>query len=244
MQSLLHLVSSLVAAMSATGLLGHVASGFSDGFAQSPWAYWALAASAVLTEELSPILGGIAANEGDLELVRVMVAVTIGAWVVTAGLYLLGRTKWEWIRRKWPRVRGTGTVALRVVGRNPITASLFVRFAFGLRLVLPVACGAARVPLVIFLPATLVGSAIWSVLFSLLGYGAGEAAVRVLGHLGTAGEVIGAVLVTAAVLGFLRWNKRRGERKAQKRQAAAARAVAEASKALEPRSGAGDLGSS
>lgn len=233
MQSLLHLITSLLAATSGTSLSGHAAAGFFDGFAESRWAYWALAASAGIAEELSPILGGIAANEGELELIRVMVAVTIGAWVFTALLYLLGRLKWEWIRRKWPRVRATGTVALRVVGRNPITASFFVRFAFGLRIVLPMACGAARVPLAVFIPATLVGSAIWSVLFALLGYGAGQAAVRVLGHLGTVGEVVGALVVTAAVLLFLRWNKRRGERKAKKRHAAATRAVAEASKAVE-----------
>ena len=240
MQSLLHLIPSLLAATSATALFGYAAGSYFDGFAESPWAYWALAASAGLAEELSPILGGIAANEGELELVRVMVAVTIGAWIFTALLYVLGRLKWEWIRRKWPRVRATGTVALRVVGRNPITASFFVRFAFGLRIVLPMACGAARVPLAIFVPATLVGSAIWSVLFSLLGYGAGKAAVRVIGHLSTAGEVIGALVVTAAVLGFMRWNKRRGERKAQKRHAAASRAVAEASKAVEQRTAADD----
>ena len=242
MQSLLHLMPSLLAAASGTVVVGFAAGGFLDGFAGGRWAYWALALSVALTEELSPILGGIAANEGELDLVRVMVAVTIGAWIFTALLYLLGRLRWEWIRRKWPRVRATGTVALRVVGRNPITASFFVRFAFGLRIVLPMACGAARVPLAIFIPATIVGSAVWSVLFVLIGYAAGEAAVRVLGHLGTVGEVVGALVVTAAVLLFLRWNKRRTERKAKKRHAAATRAVAEAGKAVERAGGAGGAG--
>ncbi len=232
MPSLVRLLPLLVATLSVTASVGFMADGFFDGFAESPWAYWALAASAVLTEELSPILGGIAANQGELELPRVILSVSAGAWVFTALLYLLGRLKWEWIRRRWPRVRATGTVALRVVGRNPTTASLFVRFAFGLRIVLPMACGAAKVPLAIFLPATLIGSVVWSVLFSLLGYGAGQAAVRVIGHLGTAGEVVGALVLTAAVLGLLRWNKQRTERKKRRRSAAASRAVAEANRAV------------
>ena len=46
---------------------------------------------------------------------------------------------------------------------------------------------------------------------------AGEAAVQMLGHLDRAGEIVGAVLVTVAVLGFVRWQRVRRERKAARR---------------------------
>ncbi len=199
-----------------------------ESLVNSPWAYWALGLSTWVTEELAPILGGIAANEGELDVTKVIVAISIGGWLFTLTLYTLGRLKWDGIRRRWPRTRATGTVALRVVARNPISASLFVRFAFGLRLVLPMACGAARVPLAIYLPATAAGSIVWTVLFTAIGYAAGEAAVRMMGHFGRVGQVIGAILVTALVLGFLRWNKRRTERKQKKRNDAAKRATTEA----------------
>lgn len=232
MQSLPEVLNVLIAATSAGSVLGIVSSDFFDTIANSPWAYWVLALSVMITEELAPILAGIAANEGDLVLTRAIVAITLGGWVFTGLLYLMGRLKWEWIRRKWPKVRATGTVALRVVARNPLTASLFVRFAFGLRIVLPMACGAAKVPLAVFIPATFVGSAAWSILFTLIGYGAGQAAVRVIGHLGQVGEVVGALLVCGLLLLFLRWNRRRTERKSTKRHAAAKRAREEASKAV------------
>jgi membrane protein DedA with SNARE-associated domain len=132
-------------------------------------------------------------------------------------LYVLGRWKWEFIRRRFPRVRATGTVALRAVRRNQLKASLLLRFAFGLRIVLPMACGAAKVPLYLYLPLSLIGSALWTAVFTAIGYAAGEAAVRALGHLDRAGEIIGAVLVTVAVLGFVRWQRIRRERKAARR---------------------------
>lgn len=188
-----------------------------EAVTDSAWTYVILGASAIVAEELSPIFGGIAAHEGELRIARVIVSITLGGWVATTLLYVLGRWKWEFIRRRFPRVRATGTVALRVVRRNQLTASLLVRFAFGLRIVLPMACGAANVPLYLYLPLSLVGSALWTAAFTLIGYAAGEAAVQTLGHLDRVGEIIGAVLVTVAVLGFVRWQRIRRERKAARR---------------------------
>jgi membrane protein DedA with SNARE-associated domain len=183
----------------------------------APWTYIVLGASAILTEELAPIFGGIAVHEKELRLVPLLVAITLGGWIATALLYTVGRLKWEAIRRRFPRTRATGTVALRVVRRNPVTASFLVRFAFGLRIVLPMACGAARMPLYLYLPVSLLGSIAWTAVFTALGYVAGEAAVQAIGKLSKVGEIVGAVIVTVAVFAFLRWQRRRRERKAERR---------------------------
>ncbi|MEI6739099.1 MAG: DedA family protein [Gemmatimonadaceae bacterium] len=182
------------------------------------WTYALLGASAIVIEELAPIFGGIAAHEGGLQIARVVLGVTLGGWISTSLLYLAGRARWGTIRRRFPKVRGAGTIALRAVGRKPIMASFLVRFAFGLRLVLPLACGAARVPAPTFLLMSFLGSALWSIAFTAIGYAAGEAAVRVVGHLGQAGEIIGALLVTGAVLAFVRWSRRRRMLKEARRQ--------------------------
>ncbi|HYW30848.1 MAG TPA: VTT domain-containing protein [Gemmatimonas sp.] len=189
-----------------------------EGLSDSLWAYIVLGFSAIVTEELSPIFAGIAVHEGELRMDRVLISLSLGGWIATTLLYALGRLKWDYIRRRFPKTRATGTVALRIVARNPVTASLLVRFAFGLRIVLPIACGAARVPLVVYLPASLVGSIAWSVLFTLIGFGAGEAAVTMVGKLGRVGEIVGALVVTLLVFLFMRWNSRRNARKAEKRR--------------------------
>ena len=184
----------------------------------SVWTYVVLGLSSIITEELAPIFGGIAAHEGELQLDRVILAITFGGWVATALLYGIGRLKWEVIRRRWPRTRATGTIALRVVARNPVTASFLVRMAFGLRIVLPLACGAARVPVAIYLTASLLGSAVWSTAFTLLGYAAGEAAVQVVGKLGRVGEIVGAIIMTALVFAFVWWRRKRIARKEHRRR--------------------------
>jgi membrane protein DedA with SNARE-associated domain len=216
---LLRTASVVVSGGSIFGVVGLLAdmTQWLEAVTDSFWTYVVLGVSAIVTEELSPIFGGIAAHEGELQMARVILSITLGGWGATSLLYVLGRWKWEFIRRRFPRVRATGTVALRVVRRNQLTASLLVRFAFGLRIVLPMACGAAKVPLYIYLPLSLAGSALWTVVFTAVGYAAGEAAVRALGHLDRAGEIVGAVLVFGAVLGFVRWQRTRRERKAARR---------------------------
>ena len=209
------------AALAATALASMtdvMSGGWLSAMQDSLSTYVVLGASAIVTEELSPIFAGIAVHEGELQFARAVLALTLGGWIATTLLYAIGRAKWEVIRRRWPRTRATGTVALRTVARNPVKASLLVRFAFGLRLILPIACGAARVPLAIYIPASFIGSAVWSGIFTLIGYAAGEAAVSVVGKLGRVGEITGALLVTTVVLVFMRWNSRRNARKEEKKQ--------------------------
>jgi membrane protein DedA with SNARE-associated domain len=55
-----------------------------------------------------------------------------------------------------------------------------VRFAYGLRLPLPIACGAARVPLGLYTIASGISSWLWSMGFVYVGYIFGGAAVAAL----------------------------------------------------------------
>ncbi|MBL0169873.1 MAG: DedA family protein [Gemmatimonadaceae bacterium] len=221
MMTPVRLLSFAIVAVTAVSVGSWSDLNFIEALADSFWTYALLGLSAIVIEELSPVFGGIAAHEGELQLIRVIVGITLGGWLCTSVLYAAGRVKWDWIRKRFPRFRAAGTVALRVVARNPLTASFLVRFAFGLRIVLPLACGAARVPLATYLAASLLGSALWTLVFALIGYAAGEAAVRAVGHVGRAGEIIGALVVTAAVYAFIRWNRvRRAKKDERKRRKA------------------------
>ena len=66
---------------------------------------------------------------------------------------------------------------LRAVRRRPWRSALAVRFAFGARLLLPLACGAAHMRADVYLLGTLVSSVVWSALFVWLGALFGETAV-------------------------------------------------------------------
>lgn len=180
--------------------------------------YLALGASAIAVSELAPLFGGIAALEGQLRLGRVIAAITLGGWGATTLLYLLGRLKWDWIRRSVPSARSAGTVALRIVRRNPSRASFLVRFLFGGRIILPMACGAARVPLGVYLPMSFVGSLAWSVTYALIGLIAGQAVEQMLGRLERVEGVMMALLA-GFVLFFGVWFWRRRVRRVERRAA-------------------------
>ncbi len=203
--------ATLVFAPSAEGLLEAIAS-VQDTFST----YLALGASTVAVSELAPIFGGIAAQEGQLRLGRVIAAITLGGWAATSLLYLAGRLKWEWLRKRWPSTRSAGTVALRIVRRNPARASFLVRFVFGARILLPMACGAARVPIGQYLSMSLLGNLAWTVTFALVGVAAGEAAEQVLGKLERVEGVMMAIGAAMVVFAGVWWWRRRTRRAARR----------------------------
>ena len=178
------------------------------------WVYVSLGASGIITEEVAPLLGGFAAHQGHLGLKRVMLACALGTWSATAILYALGRWRAAWVRRRWHRADGYMQRALGVVSRRPWQSALAVRFAFGARLVLPVACGAAHVPVSIYLIGTAISSVVWSALFVLIGWGFGESTMLLVGQLRRYEDEIaaGLVLVVAALFAFFTWRRRRRER--------------------------------
>ena len=144
------------------------------------WKYTALGATSIVGEEANPILGGIAVRHGGAGLFGVIVAVMLGTWAASILLYFIGRWRIDWVRQRWPDKRRLLTGALAIVRRHPWGASLAVRFAWGLRLPLPIACGAARVPLSLYVVASGISSLVWGVSFTLLGLALGRTALRAL----------------------------------------------------------------
>jgi membrane protein DedA with SNARE-associated domain len=143
------------------------------------WKYSALGASSIVLEEANPILGGIAARHGRLGMLGVVVACAIGTWIASVALYYVGRWRIDWVRRRFPQKQQLLDGALEVVQRHPWRASLAVRFAWGLRLPLPIACGAARLPVGLYIIASGISCWAWSLGFAYLGLAFGRAALRV-----------------------------------------------------------------
>jgi membrane protein DedA with SNARE-associated domain len=97
--------------------------------------------------------------------------------------------------------------ALKLVRRHPWRASLAVRFAYGLRLVLPLACGAARVPILVYFIASAISAAVWGYLFTILGWAFGEGILLVLSHVRRYEWYLVAAICIAVAIGF--WITRR-----------------------------------
>jgi membrane protein DedA with SNARE-associated domain len=165
------------------------------------WAYITLGALSFITEELAPLTGGVAAHQGHLLLVWVAWSCGLGSWLADIGLYYLGRWRGTWVRNRWPRVGRAFTRTLLAVRRAPWRSSLAVRYAYGLRLTLPIACGAAHVPVAEYLAGSAISAFTWASLFTVVGWAFGRSGELVLRHVRRYEDVVG--LAMAGLLGVL-----------------------------------------
>jgi len=170
-------------------------------FVERLWQYVALGATSIAFEETNPIFGGIAVRHGRAGLFGVIVAVAMGTWLASIALYF--------VRRRWPDKRRLLTGALTIVRRHPWRSTLAIRFAYGLRLPLPIACGAARLPLSLYVIASGISCWIWAVAFGYLGYAAGGVALRVLDFGQRADVRLGLVAIMLSIVLLVLLRRRR-----------------------------------
>ena len=171
------------------------------------WWYVSLAATGIITEEATPLIGGLAAHDGHIKLSIAGFAVSVGIWGAGILLYWIGRWRGAWVRKRFPSTRPMMLRALKVVRRHPWRASLAVRFAYGLRLVLPLACGAARVPILVYFIASAISAAAWGYLFTILGWAFGEGILLALDHVKKYEWYLVIAILVAVAIGF--WITRR-----------------------------------
>lgn len=172
------------------------------------WGYITLGVSTLFTQELGALVGGFAAEQQHLELVPVLVTCALAVFVESIALYSLGRWNAAWVRLRLRKASPVARKLLRSLRYSPWRATIISRFAFGARIPLPLACGAARVPPWIFLTGTAIASAVWAGVFVGLGWIFGEGAVLVVGEMRRYEWVVGAVLVLLVAVIFW-WLKKR-----------------------------------
>jgi membrane protein DedA with SNARE-associated domain len=148
------------------------------------------------------VVGGVAAADGEVELVA-MIAVV---WVAAVGgdlvSFLLGRRRGRaFLVAHGARLRIRPehlARADRFFARNGGRAVLIGRFVGVLRALMPLVAGASRLPLRRFLPFSALGGLVWATMLTLVGYSfagsferAGETATRI---------ALGGAVLAAAVL--------------------------------------------
>jgi undecaprenyl-diphosphatase len=124
--------------------------------------------------EFTVILGGVAAGQGEIELVPLIALVWVCAVAGDIVSYVLGRRLGRgFLLRHGPRVKLTEDRIDRVeryFTRYGIATILFGRFVGIVRSLAPFAAGASGMPARRFIPATAVAAGIWAATCSVLGY--------------------------------------------------------------------------
>ena len=178
------------------------------------WGYLTLGISSVFTEELAPLLGGLAAEQGHLRLSGVILSTALGVFLLSAILYFVGRWRAAWVRLKLRNSPPIVKRLLRAMRWSPWRSTLLARVAFGGRIALPLACGAAHVPPWIFLTGPAVASLAWAAVLAGLGWAFGEGAVLLLGEVRRYEGVVVLALLLLGISAYWWLRKRTRERTA------------------------------
>lgn len=176
-----------------------------DGSWIESYGYWAVLLGGILEGETTFILAGYAVSRGYMHpLPTFLIALAAGS-LGDAAYYWLGRTQGPALIRAFPflrRLRARAVLLLRRWGR---ATAFLTRFAYGLRIILPLSMGAARQRFPVFLLFNLLGSLAFATTYLTLGYLFGETAERVVGSLrGWEGWIV----LGVAVVGALVWAAR------------------------------------
>jgi membrane protein DedA with SNARE-associated domain len=164
--------------------------------------YATMVVAASFQEEFAPLAGALAAHHGHGEIWLVGVACAVGSWLHGVVLFHLGRTGRTILQRSALERQ------LKLVREHPVKAMLGTRFLYGIRLTLPVACGAAGLGFGRFAFWTAIAALAWAGLFAAIGWIAGEAAIRLMYDLRHFEIPLGVALLAAGVVFWL-WRRSR-----------------------------------
>lgn len=170
--------------------------------AVASYGYLALFAGTFLEGESFFILGGVAARHGLLDPWLVALTALGGGLLGDQIFFLLGRWRGVEILSRSRRLARKAVVARRLVRRHAVALMLCSRFLYGLRTAIPLACGAAGIPLGRFLLLNFISALLWTLCFGSLGYWLGGWMVEHLGAMQGL-QVVAVLLVAVVALGIL-----------------------------------------
>lgn len=155
----------------------------------------------VLPGETAVIIAGVVASQGRINIGALCILVVVAAVVGDSAGYFIGRRYGERLFAL-PVIRQRREALERALEglRKRGPAYVFVgRFTAFLRAVMPGLAGMSKMHYRRFFIANALGGIIWGVSFSLLGYFAGSALVKIEKYAGWAGLVVLALVITFVV---------------------------------------------
>ncbi len=173
------------------------------GQAVSDYGYWAVLAGTFFEGESVFLLGEVAARYGLLNPWLVALSALIGGFLGDQLFFRLGLGRGQQVLKRFPGWARKANRLESLVKRRAVPLVLFSRYLYGLRMVIPVACGLAGVRPGLFVACNLASAVIWSATFGVLGYLLGEWAFRnleLLKNLQLTAVLVAALL--ALIFGF------------------------------------------
>lgn len=176
------------------------------------YGYLAVYIGGIFEGESVTLLGGLAAKQQWLSLSGVIVSAQLGALTSDIFCFFCGRLYGARVLSKYPRLAEKAKRFDQMIENHQTKLLLTFQFLPGTCTIVPLAFGVSKIPVARFLILDVIGSSIWAIALSFIGYVFGSAAQPILAHGQEYGILIAlAILIFAAVVS--RWRMQRALRK-------------------------------
>lgn len=134
------------------------------------YGYWALFVGTFLEGETFFLLAGIAARKELLNPYYVALAAMAGGFIGDQVFFFLGLWRGNEVLTRSKRLARKAEEAKKLVRKHAIALILASRFLYGLRMVIPLACGTAHIRPWRFMLLNFISALLWTLTFGGLGY--------------------------------------------------------------------------
>jgi membrane protein DedA with SNARE-associated domain len=167
-----------------------------------------------IPSEVVLVFAGFLAAQGRFSIGGAIAAGIAGALTGSSIAYVVGRFGGRALALRWGRFLLITEERLERTqewfGRYGGRAVFVCRLITGLRAIISIPAGLARMSYPRFLAYTLAGTGLWVVTAVLIGYFVGEEWQRIIRFLRRANEIVLVVVIVIAVAAYLVWRFRRG----------------------------------
>ena len=147
------------------------------------YGYAAIFFAGLFEGETILLLGAYAVHQGYLQMPWVIGFGAAAAFVSDQFYFYLGRRRGPSIEQKYPRIHQRLDKVSGFVNRHPVTTVLLMRFAWGLRIVLPIALGMGRMRAALYVPLSALASVLWAAVVAFFGVEISAFARQLVGNL-------------------------------------------------------------
>ncbi len=145
------------------------------------YGYPVVVLGAMIEGESVLIAAGYLAHRHHLELWKVIACAAAGGTVGDQAFFFLGRAYGERLVARLPKsLRERAARGRASVQANPVRVLLAMRFLYGMRIVLPILCGASTMSVSRYVRYNLATAIVWATLFAGVGFLFGAAAQAAL----------------------------------------------------------------
>lgn len=169
----------------------------------SVYGYWLMAFGALIEGETFLIAGGIAAQQGVFHLWGLIILAVIGSTIHDCFFFLVGRYAGTGLFKRKPIYYERSKKVLDLFDKYGVWLVVGLRFAYGLRMIIPTVLGVTHITFKKFFLFDLIGGVIWSVTFIVGGYLFGVTLEALAGDLDNFGYIFGILIVSGFALTIL-----------------------------------------